>query len=160
MEGVIPAVTTSRTPQSESAVPAVLEVRFARPDLPRLRADIARAARAAGLDQERVGDLVLAAHELAVNSVTHGGGHGTLRLWTGGGDLVCEVVDHGVLGDAAAEIGPPALTGAGGAGLWIARQASDAFTIGRAPHGGTVARMRFALVGPEDRCESQARGVR
>jgi anti-sigma regulatory factor (Ser/Thr protein kinase) len=132
-------------PQHGTGARTLYEMRFGRSDLPRLRADVERAATAAGIGRERVADLVLAAHELAVNSVTHGGGHGRLRLRTEGADLVCEVVDHGTLGEAAADIEPPALTGAGGAGLWIARQASDAFTIGRAPQGGTVARMRFAL---------------
>lgn len=135
----------SPSPQSGNGAHTLYETYFGRSDLPRLRAEVERAANAAGVGRERVADFVLAAHELAVNSVTHGGGYGRLLLRTEGGDLVCEVLDHGTLSDGAADIEPPALTGAGGAGLWIARQASDAFTIGRAPQGGTVARMRFAL---------------
>ena len=47
------------------------------------------------MDATRRNDLVLAANEIATNSVRHAGGWGLLRVWRDAGALVCEVTDHG-----------------------------------------------------------------
>jgi anti-sigma regulatory factor (Ser/Thr protein kinase) len=71
--------------------------------------------------------MVLIAHELASNSVRHGGGTGRFRLWVTDLALHCEVSDGGTgLKDpalAGATLPPPSLRG--GRGLWIARQLSE-----------------------------------
>src|SRR5688500_1455269 len=59
---------------------------------------VSMVARTAGLSKARTDDLVLAAHELVSNSVRHGGGAGTIRLWRDGGSLICEVSDTGHIG--------------------------------------------------------------
>lgn len=48
-----------------------------------IREFIAAEAQRAGLGDEKANDLVLAVHEVATNSVRHGGGQGLLRVWLG-----------------------------------------------------------------------------
>ena len=135
----------SQNPFPEPAAEPLCLLRFAEPDLPRLRAAVGRAAADAGLDPRRVPDFVLSAHELAANSVMHADGGGVLRVWIQDGDLVCEVSDHGALADAAAGRRRPDLTGDGGAGLWIVRQACDLVEIRSVPGRGTAVRMQMTL---------------
>ena len=92
-----------------------------------------------------VPDFVLSAHELAANSVMHADGRGLLRLWIQDGSLVCEVSDHGALEDVSAGRRRPDLSGDGGAGLWIVRQACDAVQIRSVPGQGTAVRMQMTL---------------
>jgi anti-sigma regulatory factor (Ser/Thr protein kinase) len=82
---------------------------------------IARAAEA-GLETSRANDLVLAVNEVATNSVRHGGGSGTLRVWMGTRWLVCEVEDSGWIGDPLAGRQEPGSGQHTGRGLWIANQ--------------------------------------
>jgi anti-sigma regulatory factor (Ser/Thr protein kinase) len=121
-------------------------LRFTDPDdLPRLRHEVGKAAEVAGLDPRRVPDFVLSAHELAANSVMHTDGGGLLRLWTEDGCLICEVADHGALKDLSAGQRRPDLSGRGGAGLWIVRQACDEVRIRSVPGVGTAVRMEMTL---------------
>lgn len=121
-------------------------LRFDDPDdLPRLRHEVGHAAEVAGLDPLRVPDFVLAAHELAANSVMHADGGGMLRLWTEQDSLICEVADHGALPDPSAGQRRPDLSGHGGAGLWIVRQACDVVEIRSVPGQGTAVRMEMTL---------------
>jgi anti-sigma regulatory factor (Ser/Thr protein kinase) len=135
----------SLTPFPEPAAEPLCELRFTEPDLPRLRAAVGSAARSAGLAARRVPDFVLSAHELAANSVMHADGGGLLRLWTEDGSLVCEVADRGALADVSVGRRRPDLSGEGGAGLWIVRQACDAVEIRSVPGVGTAVRMRMTL---------------
>jgi anti-sigma regulatory factor (Ser/Thr protein kinase) len=96
---------------------------------------------AAGLDDVAVNDLVLVAHELAVNSVRHGGGFGVLRAWTEDTTAVCEVRDAGRIDDPLAGRRRPARDQAGGWGLWLANQLCDLVHVRSGP-GGTVVRVR------------------
>jgi Histidine kinase-like ATPase domain len=59
--------------------PAVLDQGFDNDSLYALREAVAAHAMQAGLAEGRVGDLVLAVHELASNAIRHGGGRGRLR---------------------------------------------------------------------------------
>lgn len=135
----------SQNPFPEPASEPLCQLRFTEPDLPRLRAVVGRAAEEAGLDPQRVPDFVLSAHELAANSVMHADGGGVLRLWAQDDSLICEVTDHGALGDPQAGERRPDLTGAGGAGLWIVRQACDNVQIRSVPGQGTSVRMLMTL---------------
>ncbi len=130
----------------EPATEPLFVLRFTEPDLPRLRAAVGRAAAGAGLDPRRVPDFVLSAHELAANSVMHADGGGLLRLWIQDGSLICEVSDHGTLENVSAGRRRPDLSGDGGAGLWIVRQACDAVQIRSVPGQGTAVRMQMKLV--------------
>ncbi|HEV3226867.1 MAG TPA: sensor histidine kinase, partial [Acidimicrobiales bacterium] len=60
-----------------------------------VRRHVAVVAAANGLSMRRVEELVLAAHELASNSVRHAGGRGVLRMWNDAWTVVCEVSDCG-----------------------------------------------------------------
>ncbi|MCF2434805.1 hypothetical protein LV779_08855 [Streptomyces thinghirensis] len=54
--------------------------------------------------------------ELTTNSVVHGGGHGTLAIWSDAGQVVCEVRDAVRLGSAGRPPAPGA-RGRSAAGL-------------------------------------------
>ena len=129
----------------EPAAEPLCALRFSEPDLPRLRAAVGQAAKGAGLDPRRVPDFVLSAHELAANSVMHADGRGLLRLWIQDGSLVCEVADRGALADVSVGRRRPDLSGEGGAGLWIVRQACDAVEIRSVPGQGTAVRLQMTL---------------
>lgn len=108
--------------------------------------DLVRSAAGdAGLSSERGAGAVLAAHEVTVNALTHGGGQGLMRVWRAGSELVCEVEDRGPgFSDRLAGRHPPDPGLTRGRGLWIARSLSDRIEIESAP-GRTVVRLRWAL---------------
>jgi anti-sigma regulatory factor (Ser/Thr protein kinase) len=103
------------------------------------------AAAEAALPPERVAEAVLAAHEVAMNALTHGQGHGAVRIWRADSELVCEVEDHGPgLPDPRAGCRPPDTHRDRGRGLWITRQLCDRVDIESAP-GGTLVRLHWRL---------------
>lgn len=109
-----------------------------------VRAAVAALARRFGLDEDRSADLVVAANEIATNSLRHGGGEGTLRMWREGRSLVCEVSDAGRILDPLAGRRPPRATQEGGRGLWLANQLCDLVQIRCFPEG-TVVRLHLSL---------------
>jgi anti-sigma regulatory factor (Ser/Thr protein kinase) len=127
----------------------VLDQFFDADSLYALRAAVAAHGAQAGLAEGRLGDLVLAVHELAANAVRHGAGRGRLRIWTAGGVLRCEVTDNG----------PPRTNGPDdardparwniepGHGLWVVRQVADQTSLHGGPSGAVVA-VSFALGPP------------
>jgi anti-sigma regulatory factor (Ser/Thr protein kinase) len=112
--------------------------------LPGVRAAVEALARRFGLDEDRTADLVVAANEIATNSLRHGGGEGTLRMWREGRSLVCEVRDAGRIDDPLAGRRPPRATQEGGRGLWLANQLCDLVQIRCFPEG-TVVRLHLSL---------------
>ena len=106
---------------------------------------VAQRATAAGLDPDKTGQLVLAANELACNSVRHGGGFGVLRVWVDGDAVVCEVRDRGRIGDPLAGRHSPQLDQVDGWGLWIVNQTCDLVEV-RSGSAGTVVRARICGV--------------
>lgn len=62
-------------------------------DLARVRSFVSD--HAAGLDDARRFDLLLAANEAAVNTLVHGDGRGVVSVWRQNGTLVCEIADGG-----------------------------------------------------------------
>jgi anti-sigma regulatory factor (Ser/Thr protein kinase) len=93
----------------------------------------------AGLGAGRIEDLVVAVHEVVSNSVRHGGGGGTLQLWSESGDVVCEVRDRGRIADPLVGRRRPPMTSEGGRGLWLVNQLCDLVQL--RVGGGTVVRM-------------------
>jgi anti-sigma regulatory factor (Ser/Thr protein kinase) len=79
----------------------------------------------AGFTSAPIADLVLAVDEVATNSIEHGGGTGTLRIWRDGDVLVCEIRDRGHFDDPLADRRRPAPGRDGGRGLWLANQLCD-----------------------------------
>jgi anti-sigma regulatory factor (Ser/Thr protein kinase) len=103
-----------------------------------LRALVAKHARAAGLGELRTGDLVLATHEVATNSLRHGGGEGLLRIWHDGDTVVSEVRDGGRLDQPLAGRARPHLDADCGWGLWLANQLCDLVQLRTLPEGNLV----------------------
>ncbi|MEA2134280.1 MAG: hypothetical protein QOC68_2189 [Solirubrobacteraceae bacterium] len=118
---------------------SVVEHEITRDSLAALRAHTATEAERAGLSPRRSRDLILAVHEIATNSLRHGGGRGVLRMWPEAGSLICEVRDHGRIAQRplAGRV-RPALGEAGGWGLWLANQLIDLVQLRELPDGSVV----------------------
>jgi anti-sigma regulatory factor (Ser/Thr protein kinase) len=122
--------------------PADVEVfEFDRGGLADVRRRVKRAAGRAGLTAADASDLVIAASELAANSVAHGGGAGTLRTWQDSGRLLVEFEDGGSIEEPLAGRLRPQATQEGGRGLWLANQLCDLVQIRSRP-GRTTVRLR------------------
>jgi serine/threonine-protein kinase RsbW len=82
-------------------------------------------------------DFVVAAHELVINAVRHGGGHGRLELSLQESTLICSISDRG---DGAGEllVGPAPADRPGGRGLYLARQLTGSLLIGQRGDGVTA----------------------
>lgn len=117
----------------------VVEHEITRETLADLRVVTAAEGESAGLDRRRIHDLVLAVHEIATNSVRHGGGSGVLRIWREGDALICEVRDRGRIAQQPL-VGRvrPALGQTGGWGLWLANQLCDLVQLRELPEGSVV----------------------
>jgi anti-sigma regulatory factor (Ser/Thr protein kinase) len=109
-----------------------------------LRRVVGEFAEGAGLDPDGCAALVLAADEVAANSVQHAGGAGVLRVWTGDGTVVCEVRDRGRLDLPLAGRERPSLERLDGRGLWLANQLCDLVQI-RSFASGTAVRLHMRL---------------
>ncbi len=92
-----------------------------------------------GIDVSRTNDLVLAANEILTNSVRHGGGRGTLRVWYDDRSVVCEIEDGGGgIADPLAGRRRPPEDEPDGRGLWMANQLCDLVQIRPTPSGNVV----------------------
>jgi anti-sigma regulatory factor (Ser/Thr protein kinase) len=114
------------------------EIRFGEGDLSGLRSVVRRLCDNANLQEDVVDDLVLAAHELAANSVVHGGGGGTLRAWDAADDFVLEVDDAGVIDDVLVGRSPQVGFAENGRGVWMANQLCDLVQVRSSAYGTTV----------------------
>lgn len=103
-----------------------------------LRRLVAALATAQGFTPREVEDFVLSVNELATNSVRHGGGAATVRVWGADGEIVADVRDRGRIVDPLAGRIEPGLDATNGRGLWLANQLSDLVQIRAYPDGGTV----------------------
>jgi anti-sigma regulatory factor (Ser/Thr protein kinase) len=139
--GVAAAAAPFAEPLPEPPAP-VRELAFGPADLADLRQLVARNAVAAGLDVAKAEDIVLAVNELATNSLKHGGGRGTLRIWQEGEVLVCQVTDSGRLSDPLAGRRRPSSEQIGGYGLWLANQVCDLVQL-RSYAGGCAVRVHM-----------------
>jgi anti-sigma regulatory factor (Ser/Thr protein kinase) len=109
-----------------------------------MRSMVADQAVEAGVAPNRRADVVLAAAELASNSVAHGGGSGLLRSWIADDSFVLEVSDAGRLCDPMAGRRLPSIDQPAGRGLWIVNHLCDLTQIRSSPSGTTV-RIWFRL---------------
>jgi anti-sigma regulatory factor (Ser/Thr protein kinase) len=117
---------------------------FHQTSLAAVRGFVSTRAADAGLDAERVSDLVLAVNEAATNSVRHAGGEGVVRMWRDEGAVVCEIRDRGRIAEPLVGRLRPASVGDGGHGLWMANQLCDLVQL-RTRRSGTVVRMHMRL---------------
>ncbi|WP_053711157.1 sensor histidine kinase [Streptomyces sp. NRRL B-3648] len=130
-------------PLPEPVAPVVLD--FDERDLAAVRDAATQWAEAAGLSPRRRTDWLLAVNEATGNSVRHGGGRGTLRLWRAAGTLVAEVRDRGRLVDPlVGRRRPDPMSPAGGRGVWMMHQLCDLVEI-RTPPSGLVVRLHLTV---------------
>lgn len=122
---------------------------FGLDDLHDVRALVAAAATATGLTASRTNDLVVAASELAANSILHGGGRGLASVWGEEGAILVEVADAGTITDPTVGHRRPDPSAQHGRGLYIAHQLCDEVSIDSGP-SGTRVRLRMN-VGPAGR---------
>jgi anti-sigma regulatory factor (Ser/Thr protein kinase) len=80
----------------------------------------------------RADDAVLAVHEVAVNSILHGGGHGVLHIDETADSLVFVVEDADGTGSLP-QVRPADAFATSGRGLLIAQRLSDRLTIDARP---------------------------
>ncbi|MEV0224469.1 anti-sigma factor RsbA family regulatory protein [Streptomyces sp. NPDC050704] len=111
---------------------------FGADDLPGARHLVVERAVRLGLSGVRLEDLALATAELTTNSVVHGGGWGSVRVWAENGQVVCEVRDQGHVVDPLAGRRPPARDQRGGRGLLLVHYLSDLVLTHTGPDGTTV----------------------
>ena len=112
--------------------------------LDRVRSFVWERARENGLAARAAGDLVLAASELASNSVRFGGGGGEIGVWAERGAVRCEVADAGRIADPLAGRAHPRVEQLDGRGLWLVNQICDLVQI-RSSEAGTVVRLSMRL---------------
>jgi anti-sigma regulatory factor (Ser/Thr protein kinase) len=95
-------------------------------------------AAGAGLGRRDTEELVLAANEIASNSVRHGGGGGILRIWQDDGSVVCEVDDRGRITGPLVGRERPEPSEDGGYGVWLANQLCDLVQVRCFENGSAV----------------------
>jgi anti-sigma regulatory factor (Ser/Thr protein kinase) len=121
------------------------EIPFAADDLFELRQLITGWATREAMNTESTDELVLAVHEIATNSIRHGGGVGMLRMWRTSRSLICEIQDSGHMADPQAGSMLPGTSPTEGRGMWIANQLCDEVEV-RSGERGTQVRMHKHLV--------------
>jgi anti-sigma regulatory factor (Ser/Thr protein kinase) len=131
-----------------SEVPTTLV--FAAPHGPRQVRRVAHeVATRAGLTDPRLTDLLLAVHEVAVNTALHTGRPGLFSIWCDGGQVVCQVQDSGHITDRLAGRRCPAPHDIGGHGLRLVNQLCDLVRI-HTRRGETTVRLHMRLAPDND----------
>jgi anti-sigma regulatory factor (Ser/Thr protein kinase) len=118
------------------------EFPFGPGNLATVRELVSASTSGAGLEPARALDLVHAAHEVAVNSVRHGGGGGALRIWRDASSLICEISDQGRIDQPLVGRERPGVGAVGSRGLWLANQLCDLVQI-RSFQSGSVVRLHM-----------------
>jgi anti-sigma regulatory factor (Ser/Thr protein kinase) len=129
-------------PLADPAGP-VDQLAFDAATLTAVRGFVASHAARTRLEPRRIADLAFAVNEVASNSVRHGGGSGTVRLWRHDEDMVCEVRDSGRFYNPLAGRERPSGDQVGGWGLWLANQLCDLVQVRSFPDG-TVVRLHVS----------------
>jgi anti-sigma regulatory factor (Ser/Thr protein kinase) len=125
-----------------SPPPDAAQLSFGPADLAAARNLVSEQALRFGLGLTRAADLVVAANELATNSIRHGGGSGELRVWSEGGAVLCEVRDSGSFSDPLAGRRFPPPDHPDGRGLWIVNHLCDLVQV-RSSGSGSAVRVFF-----------------
>jgi anti-sigma regulatory factor (Ser/Thr protein kinase) len=126
--------------------PASAETLGYQADLQPVRRLVASHARQAGLHAWRAGDLVLAASEIAGNTLRHTSAGGTVHIWHSGEEILCQIQDQGWITDPlAGRIRQPPEER--GHGLWVVNQVCDLVEL-RTGRSGTTVRMHMSIREP------------
>ena len=118
--------------------PATAERLSYQRDLRPVRGLVARCARSARLPARRITDLVLAASEVAANTLRHTKAGGTVHLWHDEDEILCLIQDSGVIADRLAGYRQPADDLPGGKGLWLVNQVCDLVELRSSTDGTTI----------------------
>ena len=132
-------------------------------DLAAVRALVRREAARAGLALAGAENLLLATNEVVTNSLLHAGAPGELRIWTDGGEVICEVTDGGWIHDPLAGRVAPGSDQPGGRGLWLANQLCDLVELRSArpaPSSASTSTWRELPMCAEVSYDSPTRGER
>ena len=127
-----------RSPAPALAVPPGASALSYRSDLRPVRGFVSAEADRAGLSEWRRTDLVIAASEVAANTLKHTGGGGLVRVWLTSDEILCQFDDSGYIADPLAGYGRPAADEPGGQGLWLVNQVCDLAEIRTSAAGTTV----------------------
>jgi anti-sigma regulatory factor (Ser/Thr protein kinase) len=107
-------------------------------DLRAVRALVRAAAGDAGLPEARCTDLVIAASEVAANTLRHTGGGGIVAIWATDDEVLCQLEDTGNIADPLAGYSRPAGDLVGRQGLWLVNQVCDLAEIRTGERGTTI----------------------
>jgi anti-sigma regulatory factor (Ser/Thr protein kinase) len=113
-------------------------------DLRAVRNLVAESAARAGLPPDRMLDLVIAANELAANTLRHTTSGGTVRVWHTAAEILCQIEDCGWINDPLAGRVRPAVDEVRGHGLWLVNQVCDLVEL-RTCEVGTTVRLHMSL---------------
>jgi anti-sigma regulatory factor (Ser/Thr protein kinase) len=91
----------------------------------------------AGLPAERLDHLTVTVHELAVNTILHGGGVGLMSIWAADHHVVVQIDDGGHITDPLAGRRPPGPSEVGH-GLAVVHDVADLVRVHRTAEGTTV----------------------
>jgi len=119
------------------------EINFELGPMNGLRRVVARHALDGGLSSAKPADLVLAVTEVAGNSLRHGGGMGTLKIWQDPSTIFCEVRDRGYIAQPLVGRERPTSESGSGRGLWLVNQLCDLVQV-RTNQSGTVVRLHMS----------------
>lgn len=119
-------------------------IEFGLDDLHDVRSRVAAVAAATPIAPGRASDLVVAASELAANSILHGGGLGLATIWEDGGAVLVEIADAGTIVDPTVGQVRPDPAAESGRGLYIADQLCDDVSIDSSATGTRI-RLRMAI---------------
>jgi anti-sigma regulatory factor (Ser/Thr protein kinase) len=139
-----PAVLPPRCNRALPRPPAHAEALGYRDDLRPVRSFVASRAKCAGLTPLRISDLVIAASELAANTLRHTGGGGSVQVWRTSEEIICQVADTGQITDPLARYQVRSDELLGGNGLWLVNQVCD-LVQARTGRTGTTTRLHMRL---------------
>jgi len=128
-----------------SGPPASAETIAYRTDLAPVRRLVEGHAQRAGLAADRAADLVLAASELAANTLGHTASGGMVQVWHDESEILCQTHDQGWISDPLAGRVRRA-PGSRGHGLFLVNHVCDLVEM-RTGRAGTTVRMHMSLRG-------------
>jgi anti-sigma regulatory factor (Ser/Thr protein kinase) len=137
--GSLPPECDSPLPAPPASAETLAYDRELRP----IRHLVAQHAHEAGLSVDRAASLVLAASEIAANTLRHTRGGGTFHVWHTQTEILCQLHDQGCISDPlAGRRRRPA--DAPGHGLWVVNQLCDLVEL-RTGRAGSTFRLHMWL---------------